>query len=97
MCWFNNVLDWSGKTHMELKKLSHDRITWERLSRIFQHPPSNVKTTTHREKGDGCYHMRSAAPWVPGGSICSHSLSVALRLKRLPQKCAPVHSVVLLL
>jgi len=27
MCWVNNVLEWSGKTYMELKELAQDKIT----------------------------------------------------------------------
>jgi len=30
MCWINNMLEWSGKTYMELKELAQDRITWKR-------------------------------------------------------------------
>jgi len=35
ICWINNVLEWSGRSYMELKELLQDSFTWKRLSRDF--------------------------------------------------------------
>jgi len=35
MCWINSILEWSGKTYMELKALAQNRITWNKLLRNF--------------------------------------------------------------